>query len=72
MGEGHLGRSAPTDLDEALPAGRYGVTLSLDGFDEKSLEAVVEEGRTCVLDVTMDGGDAPRRPVAIPVQAQEK
>lgn len=73
MSEGHLGLNAPTDVDEALPAGRYRVTLSHAGFEEKTLDAVIESGKTCVLDVTMDGGgEAPPHSVAIPVQAQEK
>jgi hypothetical protein len=72
MSEGRLGCSAPTDVDQALPAGRYRVTLSHDGFEEKTLEAVVLAGRTCVLDVTMDGGEAPPRPVLIAVPAEPR
>jgi RNA polymerase sigma-70 factor (ECF subfamily) len=68
MSEGHLGLNAPTDVAEALPSGRYRVTLSHEGFEEKTLEAVVEAGRTCVLDVTMEGGEAPPRPVEVPAE----
>jgi hypothetical protein len=72
MGEGALGGDAPSDVAEALPPGRYRVTLSLDGFEEKSVDALVEAGRTCVLDVTLEGGDAPPRPVLVAAPAEPR
>lgn len=72
MSEGSLGHNAPTDVDQALPVGRYRVTLSHEGFEEKTVDAVVEEGRTCVVDVTMDGGEAPPRPVLVAVPAEPR
>ncbi len=41
----------------------------MDGFDEKTVDAEIVAGKTCVLDVTLDGTAGPRpREAAAPAQ----
>jgi RNA polymerase sigma-70 factor (ECF subfamily) len=67
---GSLGRTDPSDVSEALPPGRYTVRLSLEGFDEQTVEAEVEAGKTRTVDVVLVENGEPRRPP--PVMAPAK
>jgi RNA polymerase sigma-70 factor (ECF subfamily) len=69
MNCGYLDANAVTDVAEALPAGRYRVTLSYDGCAEKTVDAEIVAGKTCALDVTLDGvADPPPRWSVAPAQ----
>ena len=60
-----------SNRNEALSPGRYQVTLSYDGGAEKVVDAEIVAGKTCVLDVTLDGVAGARpRPSVAPAQAK--
>jgi hypothetical protein len=59
MGQDCLGQEAPTDVAEALPPGRYRVTLSVEGGAETSVDAEIVAGKTCELEGKLDAVAGP-------------
>ena len=46
--------NAPSDLVQAIPAGRYSVTFSHEGYQARTEEVVLPAGETTTVDVQLE------------------